>query len=366
MRFIFVILLLSLLKLDGHAQNSMFSSYARSIDAQYKLGFLIAHRESMAHLLTSHFHTYTLSYTFHTRGYQGWEQAYNNPKVGIFATTTQNANKDVLGDAYGIGATLTLPKRSWGKSDAWSWNNNISLGMGYLTKKFDLDENPKNVAIGTHFNALIILGTEIEFRQLNYTLNFGVDFTHYSNSGTVKPNLGLNIPSLRAGISWMTKKALYNEQVVDHLREDLTLNIIAIGGAKNNYEFHKNVFPAFGLNVHLSKAHFNRNRYTYGIDVLFSEANRQFLASSPNQSFRQTLQVGVYNAWEIEIWRAVLSVGMGAYFYNPLNPHGWFFHRIGARCSISNNWFLHGYARTHWAKADFFEAGLGYLISLRK
>jgi hypothetical protein len=342
------------------------ATYAQSIDLNYKVGFLIAHRESMAHLLTSHFHTYTATYNFHTRGHEAWEQTYKLPKIGVFATATLNRNKDVIGDAFGLGAALTLPQKTWGKNKNWSWNNNLALGMGYLTKKFDLETNPKNVAIGTHLNLLIVLGTEIEFRRPNYGMTLGIDFTHYSNSGAVKPNLGLNIPSLRLGLSWMTKKTEISELKIDETREDLQLLVTALGGAKNNYEFQQGVFPAFGLNAYLSKALFKRNRYTYGIDVLFSEANRQFLASAPNQSFGNTLQVGVYNAWELEIARATFSLGMGVYVYNPLDPHGWFFHRIGGRFRITNQLFWHGYVRSHWAKADFFEVGFGYKIGLRK
>lgn len=363
----YTIYMLILLSAGIHAQEHYrFDKYAKSLDLHYKLGFLVAHRESMTHLLTSHFHTYTATYNFHTRGHAAWEKIYKLPKIGVFTTATFNSNKDVIGDAFGLGAVLTLPKKSWGNYKRWTWNNTLALGMGYLTQKFDLETNPKNIAIGTHLNLLIVLGTEIEYRQPNFGMTLGLDFTHYSNSGSVKPNLGLNIPSLRIGLSYMTQKAEINANEITHQRENLKLLITATGGAKNNYEFQNKVFPAFGLNMHLSKALYKRNRYVYGIDVLFSEANRQFLASEPNQSFVSTLQIGIYNAWELEVARTTFSLGMGAYVYNPYDPHGWFYHRIGGQFRITEQFFCHGYVRSHWAKADFFEVGLGYKIGLSK
>jgi hypothetical protein len=361
-------LLFSLLFLGQSFGQSigLLGSYAQSLDFKYKLGFLIAHREAMAHLPQSHFQTFELSYDFHSRGYQGWEQAHKNPKFGVLATATINSNKSVLGDAYGLAGAITIPKKTWGKSNAWSLNNKISLGLGYLTRRFDLETNPKNVAIGSHLNLLIILGTELRFSQPNYFCTFGLDFTHFSNGGTKKPNLGLNIPSFRFGFGWMTKKATFNEQPVFFERDDLELLVTGIFAMKNNYDFQNRVFPVFGLSGHLSKKQGRKYRYLYGLDLSFNEANRQFLASAPDQTVLQTLQIGVFNAWELDVKRVVLSVGMGAYMYNPLDPWGWFYHRIGGRVFITDQLYFHGYVRSHWARADYFETGIGYKFAVRK
>jgi hypothetical protein len=343
------------------------ASYGQSIDFKYKLGFLIAHREAMAHLPQSHFQTFELSYDFHSRGYQGWEQVHNNPKFGVLATATINSNKVVLGDAFGLAGTLTLPKLRWSKSNTWALNNKIALGLGYLTRRFDLEENPKNVAIGTHLNLLIVLGTEIRFSQPDYFCTFGLDFTHFSNGGTKKPNLGLNIPSLRIGFGWMTKRGdLYNESVKDFERNDLELLLTANFSAKNNYEFQNSIFPVFGLSAYFTKKQGSKYRYLYGVDLSHNEANRQFLSSLPDQSVIETIQLGMYNSWELDLSRFVFSVGMGAYLYNPQNPFGWFYHRIGGRFYMTDTFYVHGYVRSHWARADYFETGLGYRFVIRK
>jgi len=340
-------------------------SYAQSFDFKYKIGFLIAHRESMAHLPMSHFHSYELAYNFHSRGHQGWEQANNNPIFGLVATAILHANRDVLGNGYGMAGRITLPKRRWGKTLNWQWSNDIAFGLGYMEQKFDLLENPKNVAIGSHVNLLIILGAEIRFTKPSYFFSMGLDFTHFSNGGTVKPNLGLNIPSLKLGMGWMTKKQPFAEKSIAYERSDLDLLTTGVFSAKNNYEFQNRLFPVFGVSAHFSKSHGKRYRYNFGLDLIYNEANRHFLASADNQSVLQTAQVGIYNAYEIEINKLFFSVGMGTYLYNPLNPHGWFYHRIGGRYQFSKRFYFHGYVRSHWAKADFFETGFGYKISVR-
>lgn len=348
------------------AQNEIgWKSYAQSIDFKYKIGFLISHRESMAHLPMSHFQSYELSYNFHSRGHHGWEQANKNPSFGFVTTFIQNDNRQVLGNAFGISGRIMLPKKRWGKNHNWQLCNDMAFGLGYLEQKFNLIDNPKNVAIGSHLNLLIILGMEISYVHPRYFYSFGLDFTHFSNGGTIKPNLGLNIPSLKFGFGWMSKQQLYSEKLIDYDRSDLDLLVSGVFSAKNNYEFQSRVFPVIGLSAHLSKSRGRRYRYNYGIDLIYSEANRQFLASPPNQSILKTAQIGVYNAYELEINRFILSVGMGAYVYNPLNPHGWFYHRIGGRIQLTERLYFLGYVRSHWAKADFFETGISYKISVR-
>jgi hypothetical protein len=312
----------------------------------------------------SHFHSYELSYDFHSRGYQGWEQANKNPIFGIVFSAIVNRNHEVLGNAFGVSGRVTLPKKRWGKNANWQWNNNMAFGLGYLEKKFDVDLNPKNIAISTHLNLLIMLGTEIRYVKPNGFVSIGLDFTHFSNGGTIKPNLGLNIPSLTISAGYMTKKRPYSDQFFNYERNALEVNMIGVFSAKNNYEFQKRVFPVAGTNIHLSKSQGKRYRYSFGMDFLYSEANRQFLSSPPDQSFLKTLQIGVFNAYELELRKFVFSLGMGAYVYNPLNPHGWFYHRIGGRFHFSRKLFFNGYVRSHWAKADFFEVGIGYKIAL--
>lgn len=351
---------------SGIAQTGYhWNTYAQSIEFKYKIGFLIAHRESMAHLPMSHFHSYELSYHFHSRGLEGWEQANNNPIFGVVGSIIWNDNREVLGNGYGIAGRITLPKKRWGKTLNWQWNNDMAFGLGYVERKFDLIDNPKNVAIGSHLNLLIILGTEIRYCHPNYFFSAGIDFTHFSNGGTIKPNLGLNIPSVKLGMGWITKQKLFEEQIRDYHRSDLDLLMTGIFSAKNNYEFQNRVFPVLGLSAHLSKSQGKRYRYNFGLDLIYSEANRHFLASTPNQSMLQTVQVGIYNAYELEINKLFFSMGMGAYVYNPMNPHGWFYHRIGGRIQFSEKWYWLGFVRSHWAKADFFETGIGYKISVR-
>lgn len=346
-------------------QNSYWKSYAQSIEFKYKLGFLIAHRESMAHLPMSHFHTAELSYIFETRGFRGWEQAHNNPKFAILGTAIFNSNREVLGNCYGVAGRVILPKKNFGKNRQFEWNNDMAFGLGYLPKKFDLIDNPKNVAIGTNFNLLIILGTEFRMKYQGHALSLGLDFTHFSNGGTKKPNLGLNIPSIKFGLNLSTQRKFYNEELVSFLRNDLELLLFGVLSAKNNYEFEKNVYPVMAIGAHLSKKRGTKYRYVYGLDLSFSEANRNFLTSPDNQSVIKTMQLGVYNGWEIDLNKVVFSLGMGIYGFNPRNPHGWFYHRIGGRFNFSKHFYFHGFVRSHFAKADFFESGIGYKIPLK-
>src|SRR5690606_33030730 len=111
-------------------------------------------------LVKSHFYSGDIIYNFHTNGSKYWHKAYKQPTFGILGTFTYNGNREVIGQAIGVGAIVKLP---FIVKNKWSFNARMSGGFAYLTRKFDIDSNPKNNSIGTHFNLLVVLGMDIQY-----------------------------------------------------------------------------------------------------------------------------------------------------------------------------------------------------------
>jgi len=338
------------------AQESV--DFHQDLYVNYKIGFLLEHRSTMAHLAKSHFQITELGYNFTRNKSHTSHIIHKNPALGLVAVGIFNSNQEVIGNTYGIAGRLTLPKLRWGKH--WSLNNMISIGLAYQEKKFDLLTNPTNVAIGSHINMLIMLGTVVKYENKHWNFTAGLDFTHVSNGGTKKPNLGLNLPSLQFGFGYRIKKAedfLYDPFPMIRRKELLIQGIFSLN---NNYVQQKELFPVFGISVLRTRPINMKHRYLYGLDFSFNEANRNYLASSPDQTFFETALIGAFNAWELQVDRIVLSLGMGVYLLNLKNPNGWIYHRIGGHFEFSERVYFLAFARTHWAKADYLEVGFGY------
>lgn len=342
---------------------SQLRDYGKSIEIRPKAGFLIAHRANMNHLVNSHFYSGEIILNFHANGSKYWHKAYKYPTFGLMATVTYNNNRDVLGQAIGIGANVKLPFVNRPK---WALNSRLAGGFAYLTKKFDRLENPKNNAIGTYMNLLVILGMDVQFKFKHGFLGLGVDFTHYSNSGTKKPNLGLNIPSVFLNYGIYLKKPEYLDPEFEPAETGWSLLLHGIFSMNTNYAYQTKAFPVFGVNTYMSKRFGEKSGLSTGIDLIYNEANRNFKSSPPDQSFWETAQVGVFTSYDLHVQRFIFYVGMGIYAYNPYNPNGWFFHKLGGRVELGGNFYLNAVVKSHWAKADYFELGFGYQFKLKR
>ncbi len=54
-----------------------------------------------------------------------------------------------------------------------------------------------------------------------------------------------------------------------------------------------------------------------------------------------------------------IAVGLGIYLKDEYNADDQFYHRVGFRYFVNKNFYLNLTLKSHWAKADYFEYGLG-------
>ena len=79
----------------------------------------------------------------------------------------------------------------------YEWN----FGTAFGWKKYDLQDNPYNVVVGSRINAYLNAGFFLNWQLApQWALTAGVDFAHYSNGNTNYPNSGVNTVSARVGI----------------------------------------------------------------------------------------------------------------------------------------------------------------------
>lgn len=133
-----------------------------------------------------------------TNGSQYWHHRWNYPTIGLNVWTGGVGNPQELG--YTIGAVPTLTFGS-GKNKG---KIQIQLGMGptWYSKPYDGITNPTNIMVGSQFSTLnyAILSYDLKISNQTY-LNTGVGVLHSSNAHVQIPNVGLNMPFVRIGIT---------------------------------------------------------------------------------------------------------------------------------------------------------------------
>lgn len=328
-----------------------------------KTGFLIAHRPFMTHLVQEN------AYAFEITGWQqfsdtsAFTKRLKNPMKGYSVEFRNFGYNDVLGTAFSVTSYNVFP--IYGSEKKFYVDLIVGTGIGYLTKSYDQIENPLNNAIGSKLNARVNLKLTATKYFNSFHLGGGIEFMHFSNGSIKTPNLGLNLPAvfLTAGIQSSERK--YSAEKRKNFKRELLLKsnlsaeIILTAKEIGAVPFDPKLYPVIG----------GRFAYTYSknglwgfesaIDIIHNEAN--FHKYNDTTFVRNDiLQIGIYVGSYIHFYKSQLAFGLGYYVRDIINAEGKVYNRIGYRYSFNKKWFGTFNIKANYAKADYFEFGIGY------
>jgi hypothetical protein len=230
-----------------------------------------------------------------------------------------------------------------------------------------LKTNPKNVAMSTHVNAMICFGLKSQFLFRRNIFTLGLDMTHFSNGATKVPNLGVNLPYFSVGYGRVIQKA---EKDTFLLRNTVPFKkwlfgMTAIGSVKEIFPTNRKKYPVFALSTHFR--YFSRPKV--GFEAAFDIISKQaILGYKPEITKSQwdILQMGAYIGYLLPLDRLHFVLGMGMYIKDKYQPEDFMYHRVGMRYYFPNGLNAQVVLKSHWARADYVEWGLGYTFNFKK
>jgi hypothetical protein len=333
-----------------------------------KTGFLAAHRGTMGHLPKDRIFCGEVSIGKRLYASKTWGEAYRSPIIGATLYGSNAGNREYLG--YGFGAYGFLEIPVWRNSKNYL-SYKMGCGLGYVTKVFDQELNPKNDAISTHFNALICLGITGKWRfSKEYSLLYGIDLTHFSNGSTRVPNLGLNIPTVSLGLArhWEGKRVpIISPLTIDKTPffKNWSWTNVAILSTKQSFPSGGRNKPVYALNSFFSKRFNPRVGMEFGFDFISKQSLFLYRDYIPKTQL-SIFQVGTYSAFVLPLDHMKLIVGMGVYLKDRYDMDDEIYHRVGMRYQFDNGLLINMVLKTHWAKADYVEYGVGYTLNYKK
>jgi hypothetical protein len=338
----------------------VFGLFAQDYDIDYevktKYGFLIAHRPIMSHMPKEFTKCLEFNLLFQTKGTKSWHQEMNQPKFGFSFVATSAGNKELLGNLYGSYAFLQFPVL--GKKHNFLYGK-IGTGLGFASKVFDQQNNPKNIALSSHVNALINFGLFYQHNFKKSHLNLGLDLTHLSNGASKMPNLGVNLPyfTLAYGRNFReTTKSEFKE--ASKLKSDWSYLFVGIGGFKETYPTGGKKYPVIAGSFFAQKLFSHKVGYETGLDFIYKPSINTYkpIIYKANESF---LQMAIYNGYLMTLDKLQIVVGLGIYLKDEFLADDFFYNRVGFRYYFKENFFANLTLKSHWAKADYVEYGIG-------
>ena len=360
----------SLISIAGFAQTGLFGHPDWYIKPVYSEGFILVHRVSIGHLVKGYPTSYELNIVKPSVGDHLWQLENNLPEMGLSLQLIDFANPQQLGYAVTAAPFIEIPLNV--KVKASRPVLRVCWGLTYITKSFDIWENHKNTAIGSHYNAFV------QFRfawhlKLTENLRFepGITFSHASNGKAKNPNLGLNIVSLSAGLNFRIpgKKPVKTVTSIDSSTRARSKNeLVAIGSVGiNQRSINTEMLTSYVLSLTYQRNVRNTHKFSFGTDIFYDQIYQQDYAEKNEKEpegidkYRVSLRAG----YSYNVGRISFPIEIGVYAFQKINPDAMLVSRLGARYYHKSGLVVSFGLRTHFAVAYDFEYGLGYRMYLK-
>lgn len=348
--YLFIAVLCTSINLFGQLKSDLW------LEAKGKAGFLAAHRSVMGHLATEHAYAGEISVYFQPKNQKLWHKAYKNPLIGLTGFFGTVGNRELLGEFYGLIGFTSFPLIH---QKHYLLNLKLGAGLGYGTKHFNQETNQLSNAIGSAVNAQVCFGLESRILFGKHAVNISLDMTHFSNGSTKMPNLGLNLPYLGLGYGYKIKQGIDSNYIHENYSKRWEYGLVVIGSVKEIYPTGGRKYPILAGSF-IGRRFFNQKAgMEFSFDVISKQAIMDY-HSDVRKKQSEIIQLGMFVGYILPMDRFHLLFGMGAYVRDKYKPESPVYHRVGMRYVFDNGINMHLVLKSHWAKADYIEYGIGY------
>lgn len=346
-----------------------FISYGQThsswtLDVNYFKGNIALHNNDILHLIKGHPEGVILSWNKTTYGDNDWEQRYNYPDYGV-SFSYQDLKNNVLGDNYALYAHYNF-----------YWLNRrlmfrVAQGLAFTTNPYDRETNHKNNAFGSRFmsSTMLMFNYKHELLYKQFGLQAGLALIHYSNANVKAPNSSLNSLTFNVGINYKfdkQKKEYIHNLLDEKFTQPIKYNLVFRSGVNESDIVGSGQFPFYIFSAYADKRLNHKSAIQTGVDVFFSNFLKELIYYRSVVSRRDNIdpdsdykRVGVFLGHELFVNRLSLLTQLGYYVYYPYDFEGRFYQRVGLKYYFGDTWFAAATLKTHAAKAEAVELGIG-------
>jgi hypothetical protein len=350
----------------------IFCLFTHSVSAQtqakYQLGmrfhygFILAHTSSLQGLSQAHFPLYEVTFTKLTLGEKEWERAYHRPDLGISFFTTDFGDNKLLGRGYALFPNISFHflRKKWMQA-----NFRVGAGFGYIEKPFNRLYNYKNNAIGSHLNSAISILVETKYKLSKRTnLGIGLALNHFSNGASKAPNLGINMASANFALAYQfADNKKINLDSSHFTKKYFQYFAVLAGGFKEIAPAGGSKYAVVNASLNVAKVSSIKAKWGAGLDIMHDASiAQQNKRDGLNITPFSTTQVGLNLSWEVIFGKVSFPLQAGVYLISKYKANGLVYNRYGVRYHFHKNVFANFSLKTHYAKADYFEWGFGYIL----
>ncbi|MDX1651354.1 MAG: acyloxyacyl hydrolase [Brumimicrobium sp.] len=298
-----------------------------------------------------------------TTGKNLWEEIYNYPDQGLSIFYSTLGNNEVFGKEL----ALTYFFRTYFLTfNRLRFYNRIGFGLSYVSRKFDIQNNYLNVAVGSnfnfHFNFRLGANYSISEKVGLYT---GISFDHFSNGNMSEPNLGINYVTGYFGGSFSLGETTKREKHVieNHVKKNSSILFLSTGG-KHSRALSSKFYFTSSLSYEFSRAFFRKFHFGIGGDLFYDSSVKNSLEKmSKNYKPSNSFQTGIHVTQSLVYNRVSLSLQQGVYLLLTEKVDNYPIYTRGIiQYEVSKRMLLRLSMKSHFHILDYPEFGFGFKL----
>ncbi|MCB0397586.1 MAG: acyloxyacyl hydrolase [Flavobacteriales bacterium] len=296
--------------MSGFCQSSWTDN--TSLMATSHVGYVLPEYSFFNYVAEDYVHSVDLCLLRETTGKTPWEQLYHYPEYGVSLFFSTLGNNKVFGHELALTYFFRVNIATWNRLRLYQ---RIGIGLGYVNKKYHVNDNYLNVATGSHLNIHFNMRFGLDYKLTDrLNLNTGLSFDHFSNANTVKPNLGINYVTGFTGLSYRlgasTERQFHEPE--KHERKNIAYLVTSIGG-KQTHAGNKDYFWTGSLSLECHRTFWRAFHLGAGADLFFDSSTKlqmlkfdlTYKNSYPFQSGIHISQTLLYNHFSVTIQEGI-------------------------------------------------------------
>ena len=251
----------------------------------------------------------------------------------------------------------------------------VGQGISYNTNPYDPDTNYENIAYGTRLLGSVYLLLNFTKKDLFKGLGVqgGLSVMHYSNGNSKAPNTSTNTFAINIGLNYQLDSEqefqYHIDRTITKYSEPIHLNFTFKGGVQTSDVIGMDQFPFYILGTYLDKRVSYKSSVHLGSEVFLSPMLEELIyyrsIAYPEdglQGDESSTRVGIFAGYQLHLGKTSIFGNLGYYVYYPYDFEGRTYLRAGIQRELFKNFFGSVSVKSHAAKAEAMEFGIGYRL----
>ncbi|MEX1238856.1 MAG: acyloxyacyl hydrolase, partial [Cyclobacteriaceae bacterium] len=286
---------------------------------------------------------------------------YNYPEYGLSLFYSTLGNDRIHGREISIFPYFRLDIISGKRFDLY---NETGIGLAFVSRKFDLQENPLNIAVGSHVNIHFNLKFGFQYKTAGrLKLHSGLSFDHFSNSNAREPNLGLNYATLYAGVKYrLGEQSEKMEHLLEAPERSYHYEFIYSAGGKHPRAVGSDLYFTSSATFEFKWEPFRVLHFGVGADLFYDTSTEAEMLTLELKNYRGLFDFrsGIHFSQEFVYNKFSLIIQEGIYLLlRDEVDQNIMYNRGIMRYRISNRFFVQLAMKSHLHILDYAELGLG-------